>query len=56
MIFASFRKKAVDIEPLKTQAENRLDITDPFSSFEGLEETTIPHIILQTATESQRFL
>ena len=54
MIFTLFRKKVVNIEPLKMQAENRLDITYTLRSFEGSEETTIPHY--PSHRKSQRFL
>ena len=53
MIFTLFRKKVVNIEPLKMQAENRLDITYTLRSFERSEKTTIPHY--PSHRKSQRF-
>ena len=54
MIFTLFRKRAVNIEPLKRQAENRLGITDTLSSSELSGENTIPHY--SSHRKSQRYL
>ena len=48
MIFTLFRKRAVNIQPLLTQAENRLDITDTLSSL-NYQKIIPSRIILHTA-------
>ena len=41
--FYFFRKREVNVEPLKTQAENRLDITDTLSSSVLYQKIIILH-------------